>query len=210
MYRMVDGSWGLSIRQQKNNIPTWFELQTIQHTVSHCAMYTVTPHHEHNEVNVNDKISDFHGGHILVSYTKWWLNNMVFWKDVLPTLSELWLAEFTQTSCISDIFFTFHHFVFFLNHSVRCRQYIHLKQIYCFVSVFSKVSGQVFSSVQKCVKKSIMVMFTSVVVFEGTVHTEIDLPLPKHCIPRQENLNMMSWLDTPPCCWILYWGQLTH
>jgi len=53
---------------KKITSPQSFELQTIQHTVSHCAMYTVTPHHEHNDVNVNDKISDFHGGHFLVSY----------------------------------------------------------------------------------------------------------------------------------------------
>ena len=151
---MVDGPWGLSIRQQKNHIPTaiWtpdhsayskslyhvhchtplqFELQTIQHTVSHCAMYTVTPHQEHNDVNVNDKISDLYGGHFLVSYAMWWLNDTVFWKDVLPTLSELWLAEFAQTSCISDIFHSIPSFSFLpepFSHW-RCRQYIHLKQI---------------------------------------------------------------------------------
>jgi hypothetical protein len=37
----------------------------------------------------------------------------------------------------------------------------------CLVRVFSKVSGQVGSSVQKYKSKSTIVRFTSVVVFEG-------------------------------------------
>jgi uncharacterized protein YccT (UPF0319 family) len=38
----------------------------------------------------------------------------------------------------------------------------------CLVRVFSTVSGQVGSAVQKYESKSIIVSFTSVVVFEGT------------------------------------------
>ena len=56
---------------KKITSPLGFEHQTIQRIVSHCAMYTVTSHQECNDVNVNDKISDFHGGHILVSYAMW-------------------------------------------------------------------------------------------------------------------------------------------
>ena len=67
-------------------------------------------------------------------------------------------------------FVPFHHFVFFLNHSVTedAGSTFIWSKYNCFVSVFSKVSGQVGSSVQKYEKKSIMVMFTSVVVFEDT------------------------------------------
>ena len=65
------------------------------------------------------------------------------------------------------------------------------------VRVFSKVSGQVGSSVQKCESKSSIVRFTNVVILK--VHTETDLLLPQHCILRQENLNMMSlWLAPLP------------
>ena len=38
----------------------------------------------------------------------------------------------------------------------------------CLVRVFSKVSGQVGSSVLKCGSKSTIVRFTNVVVFDGT------------------------------------------
>ena len=85
-----EGGWALGLVQTATKItsPLGFELRTVQRIVSHCATYTVTPHQEHNDVNVNKKISDIHGGHFLVSYTMWWLNSMVFWRDVLPTLSE--------------------------------------------------------------------------------------------------------------------------
>jgi len=56
---------------QKITSSLGFELQTIQRIVNHCASYIITPHQEHNDLNVNDKISDFHGVHILFSYTIW-------------------------------------------------------------------------------------------------------------------------------------------
>jgi hypothetical protein len=134
---------------KKNHIPTG--IWTPDHSAyrkSLCHIHCHT-HQEHNDVNVNDKISDFHGVHFLVSYTMWWLNNTVFWKDVLPTLSELWLAKLTQTFCINDIFCSIPSFCCLPEPVVTLKmETVHSSEANITISVFSKVSGQVGSSVR--------------------------------------------------------------
>jgi hypothetical protein len=51
---------------KKITSPLGFEHQTVQSRVS--CYHT---HQDHNNVNVNNNFSYFHGGHFLVSYTMW-------------------------------------------------------------------------------------------------------------------------------------------